>query len=86
MKLTRVNVEEMRSYKKTKWDEVLDEFYNMNVAVAEITEFTNKNAYSCCYALAHAIERRKAYTLGAKVSNGRVFLYNKLLLQENKED
>lgn len=86
MKLTKVNVEEMKAYKKTKIDEILDEFISMNTAAVEVTEYTNNSAYSCYTSLYNGIQRRKSHTIGVKVSNGRVFLYNKLLMQEHKED
>ena len=86
MKLTKVNVEEMKNYKKNKVDAVLDEFISMNVPAVEVTEYTNKSAYSCYTSLYNGIQRRKSNTIGVRVSNGRVFLYNKLLMQEHKED
>ncbi len=87
MKLTKADWREINTYKKTKLDEVLDEFIKMDTEVVEVTEYTNKTATSCQSALFIAIKRRKMEnTVGVMTRGGKVYLINKLLMAKHEKE
>lgn len=83
MRFEAVNVKDFVGYKETKIQQVLNDFKNSEIAVAEVTidngEYSNiSSAYS---ALNSGIKRLKHGNIGVKVKNKKLYLINQVLYE-----
>lgn len=68
-------IENLKGYKKTKNEEILDEFLESGETCVEIVEYTNKTPYSSANSFNTHIRKRKLQNMIiAIVRNKRVFL------------
>ena len=76
MKLVKCNLNELgiNTYKKSKYQELLDEFLSSDMNCARVDGWTNCNSSSCSCALNKAIIRYKYHGVIAKVKKGEVYL------------
>ena len=67
-------LENVMSYKRTKWSEFLDEFAESDLDCVKIEEYEHTSVYSCAAALNKAIGRFHKDNMKAIVHNGELFL------------
>lgn len=80
MKLVKADWRNLKTYKRTKLDEVLDEFLAMNTECVEVADHNYSNEECCYNTLCNAIKRRNMRsTIGVRMCNGKVYLINKVL-------
>lgn len=75
MKLKKCEIQELeRLYKPCKNQELIEEFIESDMDIAEVVDFTQKTAYVCASALNVTIRRGSYGGISAIVRKGRVFL------------
>jgi hypothetical protein len=86
MRLVKVEVKDFngRCYKRTKLDEIIDEFIAMNTAVVELNgwEQTYSTAYSCHASLTTALKRRGYNHIKVTTKEGVPYLIDMNLMDK----
>lgn len=82
MKLVKASVEDVKMYKPTKWDSIIDEFIISKEPVAEIKDFTHTKPSGCYGGLYAALQRRKIKNIKGAMNGDRVFIVNLDLVKE----
>lgn len=75
MKLVKCDMNEVKGYyKKTRNQEILEEFVESGLECAKVEEWTNKTANSCANSINYSIKRFGYNNIKAFVRNGIVYL------------
>lgn len=86
MKFTEADKSILKSYKKTKILKMLEEFVASGIAVAEVDSSEHKSAASCAASIKQSLKRFKMGGLEAKTINGKVYIINRTLLEEDDDN
>lgn len=76
MHLEKCSINDLYSlcYKRTKNEKILEEFVNSDMEIAEVKEYTNKDAKSCSNSLNISIKRFHMTGIKSILRNEKVYL------------
>lgn len=76
MYLEKCKMEDLYSlcYTRTKNEKLLEEFVNSDMEIAEVKDYTNKDAKSCSNSLNLSIKRFHMTGIKSIIRNGKVYL------------
>lgn len=75
---TNVSSKELKKwYGKTKNQELLEQFRDSHLDIAEVKDFPHKTSTGCASALRASVKRYSILSIGVIERNGRVFLIKK---------
>lgn len=88
MKLTKCDVNEFKEkykkyYKKSKWQEVLENFLESDMDCVKVEDYSNKDAKSCATALGTAIKRFHMTGVRSVLCDGEVYLIRERRMKED---
>ncbi len=80
--LKKADYNEIMGYKKTKLQELVDDFIAMGEACAEVNSTEHKSPGSCASSLSAYIRRNGITHIKVKGINGKVYLFNELVVKK----
>lgn len=86
MKFKEVDKSILKCYKKTKILKMLEEFVTSGIAVAEVDSSEYKSVASCVSSIKLSLKRFKMGGVEARTINGKAYIINKTLLEEDDDN